>query len=97
MPDGGRLTIRVERAGSSRPALKLVVADNGTGMDEEVQRRLFEPFFTTKSGNGTGLGLSIVHDVVERCGGTIEVESAKGRGSEFRVVLPAASPAPAPS
>lgn len=97
MPDGGRLTIRVERAGSQRPALLLAVADNGTGMDEEVRRRLFEPFFTTKAVNGTGLGLSIVHDVVERCGGTIEVESAKGRGSEFRVVLPAGSPAPAPS
>ena len=97
MPDGGRLTLRVERAKSEKPALLLAVADNGTGMDDEVRRRLFEPFFTTKSANGTGLGLSIVHDVVERCGGTIEVESAKGRGSEFRVLLPAESPAPAPS
>jgi len=87
MPDGGCLTIRVERAQSERPALLLAVADNGTGMDEEVRRRLFEPFFTTKPANGTGLGLSIVHDVVERCGGTIEVESAKGRGSEFRVLV----------
>jgi signal transduction histidine kinase len=97
MPDGGRLTIRVERAKEEKPALLLAVADNGTGMDEEVRRRLFEPFFTTKPANGTGLGLSIVHDVVQRCGGTIEVESQKGRGSEFRVLLPAESPAPAPS
>jgi signal transduction histidine kinase len=97
MPDGGRLTIRVERAKSGRPALLLAVTDNGTGMDDEVRRRLFEPFFTTKPANGTGLGLAIVHDVVERCGGTIEVESAKGRGSEFRVLLPAESPAAAPS
>jgi signal transduction histidine kinase len=63
-------------------------------MDEEVRARLFEPFFTTKSANGTGLGLSIVHDVVQRCGGRIEVDTTKGRGSEFRIFLPAESPAP---
>ena len=81
------------------------VADSGAGIPPAVLERLFEPFFTTKpQGEGTGLGLSISRGLVEASGGRIEVESAVGRGSTFRVVLPpapvaaaAATPAAAPA
>jgi PAS domain S-box-containing protein len=67
----------------------LEIADTGSGISPEHQRRLFDPFFTTKPiGEGTGLGLSICHGIVTRLGGTIEVESALGHGSLFRIVLP---------
>jgi signal transduction histidine kinase len=62
------------------------IRDSGMGMEEATQRRIFNPFFTTKS-DGTGLGLSIVHRIVESHGGRIEMESAPGRGTTFRVFL----------
>jgi PAS domain S-box-containing protein len=66
------------------------VRDTGAGMTPEVRTHLFEPFFTTKPvGSGTGLGLAICHGIVAAHGGRIEVESAPGGGSVFRVVLPA--------
>jgi len=69
----------------------VTVADTGVGIDPRVVDRIFEPFFTTKpQGEGTGLGLSIVHGIVTSLGGRIEVTSAPGTGSTFRVVLPAA-------
>jgi PAS domain S-box-containing protein len=64
------------------------VEDNGSGMSPEVQRRIFDPFFTTKPGVGTGLGLAICHTIVEAMGGRIEVRSAPGEGSTFRLLLP---------
>ncbi|QRO02033.1 hypothetical protein JRI60_24965 [Archangium violaceum] len=67
----------------------LEVADTGCGIPPEDQRRLFDPFFTTKpTGEGMGMGLSICHGIVKRLGGEIQVESAVGKGSVFRVVLP---------
>ena len=65
------------------------VSDNGRGMDTETQRRIFDPFFTTKPrSEGTGLGLYVVHTLVGALRGRIEVESAPGAGSTFRVTLP---------
>lgn len=80
------LTLATARAGE---ALHLVVADNGCGMDEAVRARAFEPFFTTKpQGVGTGIGLSVCHGIVAAHGGTMELESAAGQGTRFRVSLP---------
>ncbi|HUB07203.1 MAG TPA: response regulator [Myxococcales bacterium] len=67
------------------------IGDTGSGMPPEILKRLFTPFFTTKPvGIGTGLGLSICHRIVAALGGEISVESTLGRGSMFRVFLPAA-------
>jgi two-component system cell cycle sensor histidine kinase/response regulator CckA len=68
------------------------VHDNGTGISPQVRGRIFEPFFTTKPvGIGTGLGLAICHGIVTSLGGQLSVESEVGRGSVFRVELPAAT------
>jgi len=68
----------------------LSVADTGHGMAPDVMDRLFEPFFTTKAvGRGTGLGLATVNDIVRQAEGHMSVESTPGRGSTFRVLLPA--------
>ncbi|MGB0137961.1 MAG: sensor histidine kinase, partial [Flavobacteriales bacterium] len=69
--------------------VKVHIADNGAGMSGEVKSRIFEPFFTTKKvGEGTGLGLSIVLGIIEQHNGTIHVESAPGKGTEFVITLP---------
>lgn len=69
--------------------VSLSVSDTGTGMGAEVLARIFDPFYTTKGpGNGTGLGLSTVKTIVDECGGHLNVESAPGKGSAFRVFLP---------
>jgi signal transduction histidine kinase/CheY-like chemotaxis protein len=102
MPEGGRLSIRVESVvvdplvapaelrGKSGRHIVLVVADSGTGIAPQVMERLFEPFFTTKDpGKGTGLGLATVHGIVLQNGGVVTVDSRPGCGAEFRVWLPA--------
>ena len=68
----------------------IVISDNGTGMNEEIKKRVFDPFFTRKEvGEGTGLGMAIAHQIVtEKHGGTIEVRSTLGQGTEFEIHLP---------
>ena len=65
------------------------MADDGPGMTPGVKSRVFEPFFTTKGDAGTGLGLPTVLGTIEQHGGSIDVDSEPGRGSRFRVRLPA--------
>jgi signal transduction histidine kinase len=67
--------------------LVLEVSDDGCGMDARTRAHLFEPYFTTKT-QGHGLGLATVYGIVTRAGGSIDVASAVGEGSCFRVVLP---------
>jgi two-component system cell cycle sensor histidine kinase/response regulator CckA len=100
MPDGGTLRITAETVHvDEAPQACITVADTGTGIAPELLENIFEPFFTTKEmGDGTGLGLASVHGTVTQAGGRIAVESTLGRGSTFRVFLPAApDDAPAPS
>jgi CheY-like chemotaxis protein len=69
----------------------LEVADDGPGIPPELHSRIFDPFFTTKPlGEGTGLGLSVVHGMVTAHGGGVTLDSAPGRGTVFRLWLPAA-------
>jgi signal transduction histidine kinase/CheY-like chemotaxis protein len=69
--------------------LVLEIKDTGVGIPPSVRPRIFDPFFTTRpQGEGTGLGLSVCHGIVSAAKGRIEVESAPGQGSTFRVVLP---------
>ncbi len=73
-------------------AVEIRIRDNGTGISAGAREKIFNPFFTTKpAGEGTGLGLSMTHDiVVTEHGGTLDVESAPGEFTEFRIVLPRA-------
>ena len=76
-----------------RGMVRVLVSDTGKGIEPDVLPHIFDPFFTTKPvGQGTGLGLSICHTIVSGLGGTIQVESAPGRGSTFTVSLPVAPP-----
>ena len=101
MPAGGRLTVDAanvtldaQYAGmhpeaKAGPYVSLEVTDTGTGIPPEIRARIFEPFFTTKDiGKGTGIGLATVHTVVKSHGGFMQLDSAMGRGTTFRVFLP---------
>ena len=98
MPEGGKLTITVEKQRIAERTLDLPagdyvclsLCDTGTGMAPEVQARVFEPFFTTKKA-GSGLGLSTVYGIVKQSGGYVTVQSAPQQGSTFRVYLPLAA------
>ncbi|MGE5663373.1 MAG: ATP-binding protein [Deltaproteobacteria bacterium] len=107
MPSGGTLTVstrnvelgdrRLRQAGGEGlppgPYVLVTVADTGAGIVPEVRERIFEPFFTTKEpGKGTGMGLALAYGIVKGHGGSIDVESAPGRGTVFGVFLPARRP-----
>jgi PAS domain S-box-containing protein len=102
MPDGGRLAIELENVLLDEPLaatlepvppgawVVLKVTDTGCGMDAATLTHIFEPFFTTKpKGKGTGLGLATAYGIVRQTGGFVDVDSAPGRGTTFRVFLPA--------
>jgi len=81
-------TITIETKGDTN-GVEVKISDDGPGIPPEVLPRIWDPFFTTKDvGDGTGLGLSIVHELVERHGGTIGVETKVGQGTTFTVKLP---------
>jgi len=83
---GGELTVLLR---GDPEAVEISVADTGVGIPPEVQSRIFEPFFSTKNAeSGVGLGLAVVYGIVQRHGGSIEVDSAPGRGTTFRLRLP---------
>lgn len=89
VPAGGHVWIRTRQENAK---VVLEVEDDGPGMEPEVKARIFTPFFTTKPpGKAMGLGLAIAHQLVTRAGGEIDVETAPGRGTVFRVRLPVAA------
>jgi len=107
MPDGGRITLCTRNcdtplaspAAGKSPAnyVQLEVRDSGCGMDNETRRRVFEPFFSTKSegqghGLGHGLGLATVYSILKHAGGTVEIESAPGKGTRVIIRLPGTPP-----
>ena len=102
MPQGGKLSLKVENCvldeqyvamnSQAKPGRYVVISvtDTGTGMPPDVIDKIFEPFFTTKEvGKGTGLGLSTVMGIVKSHEGVINVYSELGKGTTFRVYLPA--------
>jgi signal transduction histidine kinase len=87
MPQGGELVIRTTQQG---PFVEFSITDTGSGISKEHREHIFDPFFTTKRhGRGMGLGLSVSYGIVNTANGRIEVESEVGKGSTFRVKLPA--------
>jgi signal transduction histidine kinase len=89
MQKGGNIMIREQEVepGPLQKADVIRISDNGEGMTEEIMKNIFDPFFTTKE-EGTGLGLSIAYNIIHEHGGTLEVSSQKGRGTDFTITLP---------
>ncbi len=84
--EGGEIAVSVKNIQGSAV---IRVADNGTGMTQEVQNKIFIPFYTTKPpGKGTGMGLPVCHTIIDSLGGELAVESVRGEGSTFVITLP---------
>jgi signal transduction histidine kinase len=95
MPQGGRLRIRTRHVPGHDGLhgwVRILVADTGTGIPQEMIRAVFEPFVTTKGERGTGLGLWIVRGIVQHHTGRLSVRSKEGVGSVFRIDLPVVKP-----
>jgi PAS domain S-box-containing protein len=90
LPEGGTIRLGARRQGRQ---VAVEVQDSGVGMSPEVQAQALQPLFTTKGEHGTGLGLTQVANAVEQHGGKLAIESAPGRGTTFRLLLPT-DPAP---
>ncbi len=91
MPEGGVLTFTTRCEGAE---VIVRVADTGTGIERETLSKIFDPFFTTKDkSKGTGLGLSVVYGIVKQTGGSIDVKSEVGTGTEFVLAFPSSSEA----
>ena len=80
---------RVEvRTKKNKESLQISVTDNGPGIPDHIREKIFQPFFTTKpTGRGTGLGLSLSYDIVKAHGGVLEVDTKKGKGTTFTIIL----------
>ncbi|MGH9843830.1 MAG: ATP-binding protein [Blastocatellia bacterium] len=89
MPEGGRLTISIDRSGEE---LVMAVRDTGKGIDPALRDKLFSPFVTTKA-RGTGLGLAIASRLVSQHSGRVTADNAAGGGAIFQVWLPLTQPA----
>ncbi len=86
MPEGGQLKFTTENRNGE---VSVRVSDTGTGIDRTVLPKIFDPFFTTKEkSKGTGLGLSVVYGIVKQAGGSVDVESELGKGTEFIMKFP---------
>jgi PAS domain S-box-containing protein len=83
-PDGGRIEVFTE---NNSKQVRIVIRDNGAGIDKQYIEKIFDPFFTTKA-KGTGLGLAVCRQIVSLHGGTIQIESERGRGTAFHILLP---------
>jgi two-component system NtrC family sensor kinase len=85
----GPITVRTRRGTNTTDGVVAEIIDQGHGIARSELSKIFEPFYTTKApGRGTGLGLSICYGIIQEHGGRIEVDSALGQGSTFRVLLP---------
>jgi signal transduction histidine kinase len=89
IPGTGVVTLKTQLLDG---AALVEVIDTGSGMSAEVRERCLEPFFTTKGDHGTGLGLAMVFGIIKRHQGMLEIESAPGQGSIFRIRLPLSVP-----
>ncbi len=87
MPDGGKIDITI---GKEDHALAFTVKDTGTGIPSEIRHTMFDAFVTAGKVKGTGLGLAITKRIVDQHGGTIEVESERGKGTSFTIKIPIA-------
>jgi signal transduction histidine kinase len=84
--DKGKITIKTRNLESE---VEVKIRDTGKGMANEVKSKIFQPFFTTKGlGEGTGLGLSITFGIIDKHKGSINVDSAKGKGTTFTIMIP---------
>jgi PAS domain S-box-containing protein len=92
LADGGTLTIDAQNIPGMDPganSVRIRVTDNGVGMSVDTLNRVFEPFFTTKPlGEGTGMGLASSYGLIARAGGTIDIQSEPGQGTEVTILLP---------